>query len=413
MQLTQFDIDELARQGVDVTGLTEGYPATDDMRIRLGIQDDVDPGALPDPVSAAQVAEGMATTLDPQAAALNAGSMDPAAVAGAMNAVPAAAPVTQEQLTAPKSGGLGDMLFGPQEATDQFSNLNRQQRMMLAFGAIKDAGFALQGKEGSAFSSTLKAINDQIDMGRKAKAVEQQREIMQSALGPVAGGETFDGKRLKLQQALAAGAIQAPEFTAMMAEIARQEQAQAAAIGGSSQAATQLEDVNRLLNLIDSDPKMTTGVMGSLLSYIPGTAANIAEGLATTLRSNLALEALKSLKATGATMGALNEKEFNALETQLTNLDLSKGPETAKIALKRIQTTYQNLIADAFRDAEEQAAAGNPNGQRALDGLLRIFGSKPSWTADAGPVVPSGGSTDPAEPLSDEDLDNLYPPTTN
>jgi hypothetical protein len=271
----------------------------------------------------------------------------------------------------------------------------------------------LQGKEGSAFSSTLKAINDQIDMGRKAKAVEQQREIMQSALGPVAGGETFDGKRLKLQQALAAGAIQAPEFTAMMAEIARQEQAQAAAIGGSSQAATQLEDVNRLLNLIDSDPKMTTGVMGSLLSYIPGTAANIAEGLATTLRSNLALEALKSLKATGATMGALNEKEFNALETQLTNLDLSKGPETAKIALKRIQTTYQNLIADAFRDAEEQAAAGNPNGQRALDGLLRIFGSKPSWTADAGPVVPSGGSTDPAEPLSDEDLDNLYPPTTN
>jgi hypothetical protein len=411
--LTQFGIDELARQGVDVTGLTVGYPPTDDMRIRLGIQDDVDPGALPDPVSAAQVAEGMATTLDPQAAALNAGSMDPAAVAGAMNAVPAAAPVTQEQLTAPKSGGLGDMLFGPQEATDQFSNLNRQQRMMLAFGAIKDAGFALQGKEGSAFSSTLKAINDQIDMGRKAKAVEQQREIMQSALGPVAGGETFDGKRLKLQQALAAGAIQAPEFTAMMAEIARQEQAQAAAIGGSSQAATQLEDVNRLLNLIDSDPKMTTGVMGSLLSYIPGTAANIAEGLATTLRSNLALEALKSLKATGATMGALNEKEFNALETQLTNLDLSKGPETAKIALKRIQTTYQNLIADAFRDAEEQAAAGNPNGQRALDGLLRIFGSKPSWTADAGPVVPSGGSTDPAEPLSDEDLDNLYPPTTN
>ena len=318
--------------------------------------------------------------------------MPPAAVADVMDAAPAA-PVSQAQLDTPKQGGLisglGDMLFEPQEEVDQFSNLNRQQRMMLAFGAIKDAGFALQGKEGNSFANTLKAINDQIDMGRKAKAAAQQREIMQGVLGPVAGGETFDGKRLKLQQALAAGAIQAPEFTAMMAEIARQEQTQAAAIGGSSQAATQLEDVNKLLNLIEDDPRLTTGVMGSLLSYIPGTSANIAEGLATTLRSNLALEALKALKATGATMGALNEKEFNALETQLTNLDLSKGPETSKRALKRIQTKYQNLIADAFRDAEEQAAAGNPNGQKALDGLIRIFGSKPSWTADAGPVIPS------------------------
>ena len=193
MQLTQFDIDELARQGVDVTGLTEGYPATDDMRRRLGIQDDVDPGALPDPVSAARVAEGMATTLNPQAAALNAGSMDPAAVAGAMNAVPAAAPVTQEQLTAPKSGGLSDMLFGPQEATDQFSNLNRQQRMMLAFGAIKDAGFALQGKEGSAFSNTLKAINSQMDMGRKAKAAAQQREALDRLLGLSGAAQTAAG----------------------------------------------------------------------------------------------------------------------------------------------------------------------------------------------------------------------------
>jgi len=228
MDLTQFDIDELARQGVDVTGLAVGYPATDDMRRRLGIQDDVDPGALPDPVSAAQVAEGMATTLDPQAAALNAGSMDPAAVAGAMNAVPAAAPVTQEQLTAPKSGGLGDMLFGPQEATDQFSNLNRQQRMMLAFGAIKDAGFALQGKEGSAFSSTLKAINDQIDMGRKAQAAQAQQDMFASlsggsgAAGALPAGATpeqIDAHIAKLTSLLASpqGAMLQPYVTAEVA----------------------------------------------------------------------------------------------------------------------------------------------------------------------------------------------------
>ena len=400
MQLTQFDIDELARQGVDVTGLTEGYPATDDMRRRLGIQDDVDPGALPDPVSAAQVAQGMATTLNPQAAALNAGSMDPAAVAGAMNAAPAAAPVTQEQLTAPKSGGLisglGDMLFGPEEATDQFSNLNRQQRMMLAFGAIKDAGFALQGKESNAFGSTLKAINDQIDMGRKAKAAAATRQALQSVMGgDIAGGDPQARIQRLLNMAMLNPAM-APAIALQVKEIRDQMQATEGAVSSSSQAATQLEDVNALINMIDEDPTLTTGIMGSLLSYFPGTGANIAEGLATTLRSNLALQALKDLKATGATMGALNEKEFNALETELTQLDLSKGPQTSKRALKRIQTKYQNLIADAFRDAEEQAAAGNPDGQRALDGLNRIFGGgKPAWTADAGPVVPSGGNSDP------------------
>ena len=172
-------------------------------------------------------------------------------------------------------------------------------------------------------------------------------------------------------------------------------------MSGSSQAATQLEDVNALINMIDEDPSLTTGIMGSLLSYIPGTGANIAEGLATTLRSNLALQALKDLKATGATMGALNATEFTALETELTQLDLSKGPQTSKRALKRIQTKYQNLVADAFRDAEEQVAAGNPMGQRTLDGLNRIFGGKPAWTENAGPVVPSGTQL---EGESDEDF---------
>ena len=276
-----------------------------------------------------------------------------------------------------------------------YENLSKTQRRMLAFAGLSDAGSALQGRQGTSLDAMLGRFNEQADMQRKATAAQATQQMMQGLIGPGAAGGDPQARIQQLLNMAMVNPSMAPAIALQVKQIQDQLQASAGALGKSSQAATQLEDVNTLINMIDEDPSLTTGIMGSLLSYIPGTGANIAEGLATTLRSNLALQALKDLKATGATMGALNEKEFNALETELTQLDLSKGPQTSKRALKRIQTKYQNLIADAFRDAEEQAAAGNPMGQKALDGLNRIFGSKPEWTENAGPVVPSGGSEDP------------------
>ena len=374
MQLTQFDIDELARQGVDVTGLTEGYPATDDMRRRLGIQDDVDPGALPDPVSDAQLAEGMATTLDPQAAALNAGSMDPAAVAGAMSAAPAAAPVTQEQLTDPKSGelisGLGDMLFGPQEATDQFSNLNRQQRMMLAFGAIKDAGFALQGKEGSAFSSTLKAINDQMDMGRKAKAAQAQQEALTSIMGPgeAAAGD-IQAQIERLSRLAVANPNLAPGIAVRIKALQDAQKAQMGMEGKASSAAGQLETMQEIISMIDNDPTMTTGPMAMFLRNVPFTQAGQTQALVDSLRSTLALDTLKDLKATGATMGALNKEELNILLDDVTKLDLALGPVAVKKSLAKIDRRYKDIVRGLYRGASEQGMAQ----------LDANFGGRPAW----------------------------------
>ena len=378
--LTQFGIDELARQGVDVTGLTVGYPATDDMRRRLGIQDDVDPGALPDPVSAAQVAEGMATTLDPQAAALNAGSMDPAAVAGAMNAVPAAAPVTQEQLTAPKSGGLGDMLFGPQEATDQFSNLNRQQRMMLAFGAIKDAGFALQGKEGSAFSSTLKAINDQIDMGRKAQAAQAQQEALTSIMGPgeAAAGD-IQAQIERLSRLAVANPNLAPGIAVRIKALQDQMQAEMGKEGRGRSAVSTLRDIDSIISMIDDDPTLTTGTWAWLTRGIPMSSAGKTQALVDSVVSSLALDSLKALKATGATMGALNQEELNLLKTELAKVDLATDPATVKTQLGKVQGHYRTLISDLYRGANDEDAAR-------ITAFLGLE-ERPSW---------AGGSSQPS-----------------
>ena len=76
--LTEQDIAQMIAAGMNVMDAVPGAMATDAEKAFLGVQDDVDPGALPDTVAAA-----------PQMAAPQ--------VAAAMP--PPAAPVTQQQLT--------------------------------------------------------------------------------------------------------------------------------------------------------------------------------------------------------------------------------------------------------------------------------------------------------------------------
>ena len=386
--LTDEDITALENAGVIMRGVAVGDEATPDEIIeleRLGVQ----PVAAP--VPAAPVAAVAAPAMTDDRSPGGNLAVDPAPVAA-----PVVTPVTSGAATLQQLLALQAPAPAP-----TYESLSKDQRRLLAFAGLSDAGAALQGGQGGNVSAMLGRFNEQADMQRKAAAAQASQQMVQGIIAGDAGTDPQARIQQLLNMAMVSPSM-APAIALQVKEIQDQMKATAAAVGGSSQAATQLEDVNALKRLIIEDPTLTTGMIGSLLSYVPGTGANIAEGLATTLRSNLALEALKALKATGATMGALNAVEFNALETQLTELDLSKGPEASMRALTRIQTKYQNLIADAFRDAEEQAAAGNPNGIRALDGLNRIFGgSRPAWTADAGPVVPSGTQS---EGESDEDF---------
>jgi hypothetical protein len=270
-----------------------------------------------------------------------------------------------------------------------YESMSKDQRRMLAFAGLSDAGRALQGLQGGKVEALLGRFNEQADIQRKATAAQAQRQMLQGLVGGGVGADP----QARIQQLLNLAMVNpsmAPAIALQVKQIQDQVKAAATTEGKASQAGTQLEDVQTLLDMINDDPFMTTGIMSSLLSGIKITQAGQAASLQKTLKSNLALQALKDLKATGATMGALNTVEFQALENELTNLDLSLGAELSKRSLLRIQDKYQSLIADAFRDAEEQAAAGNPIGQRTLDGLNRIFGGKPAWTENAGPVVPSG-----------------------
>ena len=109
---------------------------------------------------------------------------------------------------------------------DPMANLSKSQRMMLAFGALRDAGAALTGQEGRAFATTMAGINEQQDMSRKAQAAARQQEFMQglggltgSSVGVDTGTPDFQGQKQRILQAAAANLIDGPTAKLYIDEI--------------------------------------------------------------------------------------------------------------------------------------------------------------------------------------------------
>jgi hypothetical protein len=376
MQLTMDQISQLEAMGRNMNGVPEGAEATAEEMEALGLQPDVGPNVSDDLSAPTQAAPPAPVTAQP--------AMPPAAVAGAMNAVPAA-PVAQPQPDAPKQGGLisglGDMLFGPQEEVDQFSNLNRQQRMMLAFGAIKDAGFALQGKEGNSFSNTLKAINDQMDMGRKAKAVAQRQQLL-GGLNLGGGEGDAQARRQAILSAAAQGLIDGPTAKLMIEELDRQK-TEKTEIAGKAALIARIDALMNDPNL--EDALGFEGIVRGFASTV-GLDPNVARvnEMIKQVRGDVFLQAFEKLKGGGQ----ITELEGQKAEQAMARLGQMQGYDDYVNSLKELR-----FYIDIF--------SRRMQGESIPDEKIYVRGAQ------------NGGGSAGTEPLSDEDLDNLYPPTTD
>jgi hypothetical protein len=88
---------------------------------------------------------------------------------------------------------------------DPFENLSKNQKRMLAFAGIRDAGLALQGKEGSSVANLMSQFTERADMDRKRQAALAQRQMLQGVFGgvtPVTGDTTMtpDALRQRIAQ---------------------------------------------------------------------------------------------------------------------------------------------------------------------------------------------------------------------
>ena len=191
--LTQEDIERLG-----LTGVMAGEPATIEEMKLLGLP--VGPSQQEPLPPTVPVEQQVAGTTAPIAPATNA-------------AAPAAAPAMSSM---DMTGLLGLMNPVPQ---DPFENLSRSQRTMLGFAALKDAGYALQGKEGNAVKNVMADITDRADMERKRQAALARQQMLGRLTGGAAGGGM---DRQAIINAMAMGAIDGPTGTAMLAELERQ-----------------------------------------------------------------------------------------------------------------------------------------------------------------------------------------------
>lgn len=390
-KLTQADVDKLA--SLKMFDALEGDIATREEMAALGVQPE-EPPAI---VTMGGAGEPMKVEIEPPAStgglneysAFRSLGMEPdvaEAARAAISGAPLPAPDTSITQAPPASGaGASDMSGllsvlatqpqAQQYSTDPFEGLSRNQKMMLAFSAIKDAGMALQGKEGGAFEKTLGRFNDLRDIERKReiqRAELQARQQLLGSLGAMPLGpnptpEQIDAHIAKLTSIIAVNPSMAPYVTA---ELARLNPMRERAAGAQQEIATKSMMIDQIDALLfDPDLGAALGIEGFLRKKPAelGLDENAARvwGRINQIKGGAFLQAFESLKGGGQ----ITEIEGQKAEQAQNRLNTAQNEADFREALKE----YKFYIDQGIRRLKgEQIPADNLYGQGAKSDPLGI-----------------------------------------
>jgi len=299
---------------------------------------------------------------------------------------PVGAPLTarmNEGATVPQPSSL---LMQP-IPQDPFEGLSRNQRMMLAFAGLKDAGLALQGKEGGALEATFKGFRERADMERKRQAAVARQQAVQSMMGgamPAAAGGDMIAQLEARREAMLQQAYLYPDLAPSIklsidninAEIERLRKEEFASQDTAMGASTVLNTVSDLSKAVQANPNIT-GPIGMILGVLPFTEAGEARLNIETLRANLAFDTLRNIKAGGATLGSVSAPELALLEAKVANLNLNRSPEAVLKSLEEIDRYYKQLVINTYNRADDPSK------------LDAIFGGRPAWAGGEVAELPS------------------------
>jgi hypothetical protein len=272
--------------------------------------------------------------------------------------------------------------------TDPFENLSKNQRRALAFMALADAGASIQGREGKNFQTLLGTYTERADMERKRQAAVARQEALKSMLPqalPVgeAGGDMIAQLEAR-KQAILQQAMLYPEMAPSLkisideinTQIERLRKEEFASQDTAMSATTVLNTVKDLSDAIKTNPNIT-GPIGMILGVLPFTEAGEARLTAKTLKANLAFDALRNIKAGGATLGSVSAPELALLEAKVSSLDFNRGPEAVLASLEEIDRYYKQLVINTYNRADDPSK------------LDDIFGGRPTWVGGETQELPS------------------------
>ena len=270
-------------------------------------------------------------------------------VTGTTAAMTPAAPAA----AAPAMGGMDAMaamgLLSDPVPQDPFENLSRSQRTMLGFAALKDAGMALQGKEGTAVKNVMADITERADMERKRQAAIAKQQFMQRLFGTQTGQgfdtttpEGIDATIAALSNMAVANPSMASGLavkiknlqdtkSSMMAEKASTEQGEflfpkiTDALSYINPQGLMDESGNPIIN-----PAIATRIARGGSEWVQSQEYQEFKGNLNTIKNNYTFENMVKLKKQGVTFGALSENELRQVSELVGQLDPANPQGTFK-----------------------------------------------------------------------------------
>lgn len=282
------------------------------------------------------------------------------------------------------NSGLEATLNPNQQKLTDAQLLDKQRRRMIMFGAIADAGAALQGRDGKMVANLFDYFNQQDTDLRKAAASERElalREQMAERLGGVPLGEgASEIDRLQAEkQMLMRELVLNPEMHEVYKirladidkEIERVRQNKIQTQQTVQGADNVMSNIQRLKKEVKENPS-TTGLMGSILGSFGFTKAGSLRLDLQTVKANIAFDTLRGIKAGGATLGAVSAPELALLEAKISQLSMDRPQEDVLRSFREIEQYYQQIIRNAYANADDPAE---------LDRMFEQlgYGGRPSW----------------------------------
>lgn len=107
------------------------------------------------------------------------------------------------------------------------------------------------------------------------------------------------------------------------------------------------QEVDRVLNVMNTSTLPTTGFGGWVLRNLPGTAANDINNLLDTIRAESAfgrLQQMREASPTGGALGQVTERELQLLQATIGSLEQSQSGQQFRDNLNRVYNTYLDII---------------------------------------------------------------------
>lgn len=149
-----------------------------------------------------------------------------------------------------------------------------------------------------------------------------------------------------------------------------------------------LQDIDRALQLAETATLPTSGMGGSLVAAIPGTAASDISALLDTIGANIGFDALNAMRRaspTGGALGNVTERELALLQATAGSMRQSQSPEQFRRNLMRLRSQFSGIVGgEAPAGVSQSAWASMTGDQRAQ----MLSGATPAGAQDQRQQVP-------------------------